>query len=161
MKSYIEFIWIILIFLCIISCKKNNLTVIEGEVFIKLIKPNTKYEITDSLGNKINLLDTLIEKKQLSKSEKELINFYTIVRDNKLQDFKQINLKLSNSDEMILVLLKDEDIALFGDMSTQRLKKDSIVKSVIFTGEELSNKIYLLEKIITVEDKKGETYIVK
>lgn len=161
MKNNIILISISLIFLGIISCEKNNLAVIEGEVFIKLIKPNTQYEVTDSMGNKINLLNTLIKKKQLSKSENELMNFYTIIRDNKLQDFKQINVKLKHSGEMILVFLRDEDIALFGDMSTQRLKRDSIVKSVIFRGEELSNQIYLLEEIIAIEDKKGETYVVK
>ena len=157
-----------LLLLMIISCRtKNNDSIIQGEIFIKLIDVrNVVSNIPDDKLEEVKKSIANADQTNLTESEKKSSNYFKILLEKNLIKKPFFKLKISSGKIINVYTTKTEYSKLQKILENFDKYKEKI--KVEFEGNKISDgvfdsdgifdqPIYLADKIISIEKTDGKT----
>lgn len=130
---------------------------------LKVEEKNIKYEVIEENNHKEKVINNLRNKKQLCKLLNYFLNFNTKIKEDSIEEIK--NIRLNTSNDSILIKIKDKGIYIFIEhlikidynMAYKCLNYSiEIIKQWKVLNENLKNKRYpiVIPIIIYTGDKK-------
>jgi len=136
----------------------NEQEVIEGDLYFKLISLGSFYNVPSDKKNEFLLIiDSLKQKESISEQDKELVKMIDLLTENELIDKPFFHLKL-DSTKVVTVYLNQVDYDEISQFERQKLINEGKKVKVKLLGEEISENIYFVNKVLNINKIDGKTY---
>jgi hypothetical protein len=160
-SSLLSMIILLLAMNIISSCsqsRKNELKLISGELYFKLISFDGFYGAPDSLINKFeSYVDSIASVKNLNEDDQQFLKAYQILKSNDLLDLPSFSMKI-DSVTNIQVYLEENEYESIKNYDRSELIRENSKVEIVLAGEFISDKIVRCSKIITATKVEGKTY---
>ena len=160
----------ILIGLClliVVSCQtkidnKNDQSVesqeIEGELYFKLIRMGSFYDVPDSTINKFeSMMDSLNSKENISEQDQKLIETIKVLKENNLIKKPFFQLKI-DSVQIVTVYVSEDEYEKVKQFDRQKLINENKKVDISLKGQIIEEGIVDCYEIISTEKVDGKTY---
>ena len=160
----------ILIGLClliVVSCQtkidnKNDQSVesqeIEGELYFKLIRMGSFYDVPDSTINKFeSMMDSLNSKENISEQDQKLIETIKVLKENNLIKKPSFQLKI-DSVQIVTVYVSEDEYEKVKQFDRQKLINENKKVDISLKGQIIEEGIIDCYEILSTEKVDGKTY---
>lgn len=154
---------IVAIVVALYSCKTNQKTVVEGDLYFKLVDLPSLYEAPDSLATKFETNIRTVQKDSLSTNDRYLYNQLQFLDDNHLLRKPFIRIR-KNDGTILLVFVEPTDYEKLRKYHHQELVRNQKKVSITAEVSEIKNNaltVYTTSKAITIKEMDGTTYWTK
>jgi len=160
MKRIIGLILLLSVLIIGFSSSLNHEKLYKGELFIKLITFGSDFfSIEDENGvTMYETLDAIEDKSVLSKQEKELKEYFDLLKENDLigKPYFHLTTQKSNA-EFITVYVDESEYEKIKDFKLSELEKNNQKVLIKLYGEAVSENIIKCNHLKSVKLVKGET----
>ena len=131
---------------------------ITGELYFKLIGFCSTYGYADSIKLRFkNGFDSLAELKNISKEDRQVLDFVKLLKENELINKPCFHLRI-DSDEIVTSYVNESEYNKIKDFDRQRLINENKKVVIKLNGHRIGNGIIDCQKIISTEKVDGKTY---
>jgi len=136
----------------------NKKIEVEGDLYFKLISLGSFYNVpNDKKKEFLAQIDSLRQCKSIAKQEKQLVEMVDLLTKNELIDKPFFHLKLDSS-RVITVYLNQTDFDKISIFNRQELINEGMKISLKISGEEISDNVFHLHKILDINKIEGKTF---
>lgn len=133
-------------------------TVIQGDLYFKLISFGSLYGVSDMLRTKYNsMIDSIKQLDSVPQQDIELIKIHDILTNNGLIDKPYLHLKV-DSTQIMTVYLDEEEFKEISKLKRQELINEGKKIRLKLLGREIRNEIFYASEITELDKIDGKTY---
>ena len=133
-------------------------TLIQGDLYFKLISFGSLYGASDDLRTKYNsMIDSIKKLDSIPQQDKGLIEIHNILTENKLIDKPYFHLKV-DSIQIITVYLDEKEFPEISKFNRQELINEGKKIRLSLQGKMICNDIFYANKVHRLDKIDGKTY---
>lgn len=151
---------LLLIISVLCCCCKNDIKIVKGDLYFKLVNFTPPSGMSDEQAYKIEKMLDSVEYSTNSKESEILINYFKMLKTHKLLKNPYIKLKV-NKNNIKTIFLSNDEYQKLKKYSLDYLKKNKMRIEVELKIKELDSNIYYSDKIINLNEIKGDTFFEK
>jgi hypothetical protein len=149
--------------LAMYGCQTNQTTIIEGDLYFKLVDLPSLYEVSDSIATKLETSIRTVKKDSLRTLDRNVYNQLQFLDDNQLLRKPFIRLR-QNDGTILLVFVEPSDyekLRKYHHEDLVRTHKKVSIRAAVETFKSNTLSVYKTSQPITVQETDGITYWTK
>lgn len=146
-----------LLIVLIFSCNKSEKHEISGNLYFKLVDFVNYYNFNkEQITSFEKYLSDIDKKKNISKEEKKIVNYFKLIKENKLESLPYFKIINSNN-EVLTIFIEKEKYNEISKFKLDNLLNENKKIELKLEVTKFNSEIYFCNKILTIKTLNGKT----